>query len=209
MKVFCWHAGIEFKKHLTSLRKEFFRKSIHMCTALVPLALHFFRIPVILLLCCAVILYIIAESFRIRGIEIPLISDITAAAARKRDEHKFVMGPVTLVLGIVVSAILWDEKSAAVGIFALAFGDGSASLAGKTFGLVQVPFSQGKTAAGSLTCFFAILCSAFLVTKNTFVALVVACVGALVEVLPLKDWDNLLIPVLLGGIAQYLPKILL
>lgn len=203
MKYFCYQIGIEFKNQLTSLRKEFFRKTIHICTAFVPLLLHFARVPAILCLCMAGIFYIIAESLRSNGHEIPLVSDITAAAARKRDENKFVLGPVTLVAGIIAAAVLWNETAASVGIFALAFGDGLASLAGKTFGKIRVPYTHGKTVEGSLTCFAAIFSSTFFVTSNCETALLVATVGALIEVLPLKDFDNLIIPVLLGGIVTY------
>jgi len=68
---------------------------------------------------------------------------------------------------------------------------------------VRIPLTQGKTAAGSLTCFFAIFCATWFVSGDSFLSLVVACVGAFVEVLPLKDFDNLLIPVVLGGIAHF------
>ena len=203
MKYFCYQIGIEFKNQLTSLRKEFFRKTIHICTAFVPLLLHFARAPAIFCLCAAGIFYIIAESLRSNGHEIPLVSDITAAAARKRDENKFVLGPVTLVAGIIAAAVLWNETAASVGIFALAFGDGLASLAGKTFGKIRVPYTHGKTVEGSLTCFAAIFSSTFFVTGNSELSLLVAIVGALIEVLPLKDFDNLIIPVFLGGIVTY------
>lgn len=201
MKYFCYQIGIELKNQLVSLRKEFFRKTIHICTAFVPLMLHFARIPTILCLFSAGIFYIIAESLRTNGREIPLISDITAAAARKRDENKFVLGPVTLVAGILSACLLWDEKAASVGIFALAFGDGLASLAGKTFGKIRVPYTHGKTVEGSLTCFAAIFTSTFAVTDDCALSLLVATTGALIEVLPLKDFDNLLIPILLGGVV--------
>ncbi|MBB5225778.1 phosphatidate cytidylyltransferase [Treponema ruminis] len=203
MKYFCYQIGIELKNQLTSLRKEFFRKTIHICTAFVPLFMHFARVPAILCLCAAGVLYIIAESLRSNGHEIPLVSDITAAAARKRDENKFVLGPVTLVAGIIAAALLWDEKAASVGILALAFGDGLASLAGKSFGKIHVPYTHGKTVEGSLTCFAAIFSSTFLVTDNCQMSLLVATLGALIEVLPLKDFDNLIIPIFLGGIVTY------
>ncbi|WP_407428586.1 diacylglycerol/polyprenol kinase family protein [Treponema sp.] len=132
-----------------------------------------------------------------------MISDITAAAARKRDENKFVLGPVTLVLGVIIAGCVWKENPAAAGIYALAFGDGLASLAGKTFGKIRIPYTYGKTAEGSLTCFLAIFCSCFLVTQNSYTALLAACFGAFVEVLPLKDFDNLVIPVLIGGIVTF------
>ncbi len=203
-KVFCPKLGIDFKRHLLYLKKEFFRKTIHLGTAFVPILLHFYRNPILILLACAGVLYIIAEFLRYKGHEIPLISDITAAAARKRDENRFVLGPVTLVAGVLTAALLWEEKASAVGILALAFGDGLASLAGKTFGQITVPLTHGKTAEGSLTCFAAIFLSSFVVCQNTMVSLTVASVGMLIEVLPLKDFDNLLIPILLGGIAEFL-----
>ena len=177
---------------------------IHICTAFIPLLLHYFYVPTLIALALAGILYVIAEKMRMHGKEIPLISDITAAAARKRDENKFVLGPVTLVAGVVLAALLWKEVPAAIGILALSFGDGLASLAGKAIGKIRIPFTFGKTAAGSLTCFWAIFCSSFLVCKNCFVSLVVALIGMGIEILPLKDFDNVLIPVLLGGVAQYL-----
>ncbi len=204
MKFFCVYEGIEAKRKLNSLRKEFFRKTLHICTAFVPLLLNVSRLYSVIFIALLGVLYSISEFFRIRGKEIPLISDITIAAARKRDENRFVLGPVTLVLGICMCALLWDFKAATIGILALAFGDGLASLAGKTFGLVKIPLTQGKTAAGSITCFAAIFCSSFAISKNSFVSLTVAIIGALVEVLPLKDFDNLLIPILLGGVAHYL-----
>ena len=203
MKYFCYQIGIEFKNQLVSLRKEFFRKAIHICTAFVPVFLHFARVPTVFALCCAGIFYIIAESLRSEGYEIPIISDITVAAARKRDENKFVLGPVTLIAGIVAATLIWNENAAAVGIFALAFGDGLASLAGKTFGKIRVPYTHGKTVEGSLTCFMAIFISTFFVTGSTEMALLVAVAGAFIEVLPLKDFDNLLIPILLGGVVSF------
>lgn len=166
--------------------------------------LHFARIPALLCLSMAGIFYVIAEQLRTTGHEIPLISDITAAAARKRDENKFVLGPVTLVLGVLSAALLWKEVPAAAGIYALAFGDGLASLAGKTFGKIRIPYTHGKTAEGSLTCFAAIFSSCFFVTQNCQTSLIAAITGALFEVLPLKDFDNLIIPVLIGGLVTYL-----
>ena len=206
-QIFCAKIGIELKKHLIDFRKELFRKSIHMCTAFVPLFLHFSYALTVALLCGAACFYVVAESLRIRGTDVPLVSAVTAAAARKRDENRFVLGPVTLVAGIVLTALFWKERAAQVGILALAFGDGLASLAGKSLGHAVVPFTHGKTAAGSLACFLAIFCVTFFVCADTALSLVIAGAGMCIELLPLKDYDNLLIPVFLGGLTQYLAKL--
>ena len=175
-----------------------------MCTGFIPLFLHLNKTVTLILLCCALLCYSISEILRLHGIEIPLVSHITQAASRQRDNNGFVMGPVTLVLGIVLTAVLFDEQSGRVGIFALAFGDGLASLGGKTFGKVRVPFTNGKTAAGSLTCFSALFVCSFAVTNNTARALILAAAGTLIEGLPLKDYDNLFLPVLLAFMTDSL-----
>lgn len=197
-------SGVVRRQHINELRKEFVRKSIHICGASLPFFLTRFYWPVIVLLFLAVILYTVSEIARLSGYEIPVISSVTAVAARKRDENGFVFGPVTLASGILLSALLWEPLPAAIGIYALAFGDGLASLAGRLFGRMQLPLTQGKTAAGSLTCFCAIFLSCFLSSGECGLALIIASVGMFIELLPLKDYDNVVIPLVLGGVSQFL-----
>ncbi len=194
--------GITYKQYKIDIIKEFFRKSIHICSSLVPLFLKLAYIPAVSLLVLALVIYTASELARLHGKNIPLISQVTAIAARKRDENKFVLGPVTLVLGILTASLVWNHTAASIGIYALAFGDGLASLAGKLFGRVRIPYTQGKTVAGSLTCFTAIFISCSLTCNDCKTALIIACTGMFIELLPLKDFDNILIPVLLGGLAQ-------
>ncbi len=197
-------SGVIRRQRLNDIFKEAFRKTIHICSAFIPFFLSRYYWPVIILLFAAVTVYSCSELARLHGHEIPVISAVTAVAARKRDENKFVLGPVTLVAGILISALIWDLLPATVGIYALAFGDGLASLAGKLFGKEQIPGTEGKTAAGSLTCFSAIFISTFLVSGKSRLALIAASVGMFIELMPLKDFDNILIPVIVGGLAQFL-----
>jgi|SRR5574344_304905 dolichol kinase len=196
--------GITYKQYLNDIVKELFRKSIHLCSALIPFALHLAYWPVLILLTLVVILYTISEFARLHGKTVPIISTITTTAARKRDENKFVLGPVTLSCGIIICALLWKPQPASIGIYALAFGDGLASLSGKLFGKIKIPLTQGKTVAGSLTCFTAVFLSSFFVSKNALYALFIATAGMFIELLPLKDFDNIIIPIALGGLAQIL-----
>ncbi len=202
--MFCPRIGIEIKKHLLSLKKEVFRKTIHICTAFVPLFLHFYRTPVLVCLVLAGVFYSLFEILRLRGISVPVISSITVAAARARDNNKFVLGPVTLVCGVLLCAIFCREPFSTVGIFSLAFGDGLASLAGKTFGHIEVPLTGGKTAAGSLACFIAVFISSFCVLENCSLSFLLALAAMLIEGLPLKDFDNICIPLATGVLAQIL-----
>lgn len=189
---------------MNAITKEIFRKSIHLCTAFVPLAMKFLYWPVLIALSLVIVFYIFAETSRIKGKPIPVISTITSTAARARDGDRFVKGPVTLAVGVLLTALIWNYKSASIGIYALAFGDGLASLIGKIFGKVTIPGTHGKTAEGSLTCFLAIFVSSFAVSRNCYVSLILALTGMIIEVFPLKDYDNLIIPLVIGGLAQYL-----
>src|SRR5574344_512384 len=196
--------GIVRTQYRNSILKELFRKSIHICSALVPTMLAAAYYPVLALLVTAVVLYTVSEILRMKGIDVPVVSHITEIAARKRDENRFVLGPVTLVTGILLCAVLWKPESARIGIYALAFGDGLASLGGKLFGRVHIPGTHGKTAAGSITCFTAVFISSFAVCGDARISVILACTAMCIEVMPLGDFDNLIIPVLIGCIAQHL-----
>ncbi len=196
-------SGIIIQKEAITLRKELVRKSIHLATAFVPICLEHFGILVVYGLSIILVCYCIAEGFRSNGKKVLFFSFFTEVAARKRDENKFVLGPVTLAVGVLLSALFFDEKPAAVAIYALAFGDGLSSLAGKLFGKHLIPFCAGKTLEGSITCFVAIFISTMCVTKDYTISLVIAIVGTVIEVLPIKDFDNVIIPIVIALIAQF------
>lgn len=185
------------------IRKELFRKSIHLCSALVPTFLGMAYFPVIACLACSAAVYTVSELLRMKGINVPVVAQVTERAARERDKNKFVAGPVTLVLGIMLSAVFFEPEAARVGIYALSFGDGLASLAGKLFGRTRIPRTHGKTVVGSIACFLAVLISSFAVLRNFWQAFALALVAMLIEVLPLADFDNLVIPVVISAAAQF------
>ncbi len=198
--------GILARQRLNAILKELFRKSIHICSSFVPLFLGLAYWPVMALLVLAVIVYSISEVLRAHNIELPVISKVTEIAARKRDENRFVLGPVTLVCGILLAAFFLPLEYARIGIFALSFGDGLASLSGKLIGKITIPGAHGKTVAGSLTCFLAVFISTFCCTGDTFISLVIASCAMFIEVLPLSDFDNLIIPISIGFIAYSIQR---
>lgn len=192
--------GIVERQRLNAIFKELFRKSIHICSSFVPFFLGLAYWPVIILLVLAVIVYTVSEVLRSHNINIPLVSKITEIAARKRDENRFVLGPVTLVCGILTAALLLPLDCARVGIFALAFGDGLASLMGKLIGKITIPGAHGKTVAGSLTCFTAVFISTFCCSGNCLHSLIIAMAAMFIEMLPISDFDNLIIPPAVGAL---------
>ena len=195
---------IEDKKVLL---KEIFRKMIHLCSAAITFLLKIAYWPVIIGFMVIVILYYFCELLRLEGHPVPLISQITNAAARERDEGKIVLGPITLVFGILFVAVVLPLDYAKVGIYALSFGDGLASLVGKICGKHKIPKAGGKTFEGSLACFIAVFISTLCVTKRVGISLMVAFLAMLIEVLPLADFDNLMIPIAISSFYMFLVQV--
>lgn len=186
---------------IPELQTEIFRKGIHLLIGLVPTLAGINRGLTLLLLAAGTLLYAFAEFSRLRGVDVAIISQATRAAARRRDQGHFVLGPITLGIGAMLALMLYPHAAATIGIYALAFGDGLASLAGKMIGRIRIPLTGGKTFAGSAACFVAVFIVGLVVTGNVPVALALAAAATLLEVLPSGDLDNLLLPVGTGFIA--------
>jgi dolichol kinase len=148
--------------------------------------------------------YACMESLRLAGVEIPLISSLTSMASRPRDKSRFVLGPVTLGLGALLALLLYPSPAASIAIYALAFGDGLASLIGKIFGRTRPEFMRGKSIEGSLACFVAVGLSAYGVSRSFRAAFFAALTATLVEALPLADYDNIVLPIITGLVVQIL-----
>jgi len=187
-----------------TLKKEFFRKAIHMFSSFTPFLYFFSRSLVLVGLLIVTLIYFLSEVLRSKNIRIPIISRITEIASRSRDEGKLVLGPITLSIGIFLTFTLFDYRTATLAIFAVSFGDGVASLFGKIIGGVKIPFTFGKTMSGSMGCFIT-LCSVYLLCGlDVSQALVISAAGAIIEAFPTGDFDNLILPISTGLIIQNL-----
>lgn len=193
-------SGLE--RYSGKIHVELVRKSIHILVGVVPtLAAANMQITATLLL-CGILFYTYCEMLRLKGYEVLLVSRVTAMAARRRDSGRFVLGPVTLGLGALVSLLCFPEPASSIAIYALAFGDGLSSLVGRVFGTLRIPFTGGKSIEGSLTCFLAVWAAAFGKTGDVFGSMVVALIAMLAEAAPTKDMDNLLLPFVVGLAAR-------
>ena len=189
-------------EYFAEMRTESVRKSIHFLIALSP-GLAALNYPLaVLSLAAGIWGYTVMEQMRLAGVRVPLVSAITRMACRPRDMNRFVLGPVTLALGALAALLLFPLPAACIGIFALAFGDGFASLAGKLFGRLRPAFLLGKSVEGSAACFAASFASAWLVSRSLAVSLAAAITATAVEALPLGDYDNIALPLAVGFIVQ-------
>jgi dolichol kinase len=183
-------------------KTEAVRKSIHFLIALSP-GMAAINYPLtVLALMAGVLGYTFMETLRLSGVKIPVVSTLTAMASRPRDMGVFVLGPVTLGLGALLTLLLFPSPAACIGIYALAFGDGFAGLVGKLFGRIRPVFLFGKSLEGSAACFVATFVSAWLVSHNYAVSAAAAITAMAVEALPLEDYDNVSLPLIVGVVVQ-------
>jgi len=192
-----------YSKDIDELKSEILRKSLHFLIALVPSMAAINKTATVTILLIGTMGYALMEYLRLCGIRVPVISSITSMASRPRDLGRFVMGPVTLGLGALLALLLYPSSAAAIAIYALAFGDGIASLAGKFIGSWRPAILCGKSVEGSLACFIVVFFSAFVVSGSLHIAVVAAFTAMVVEALPLEDYDNLVIPITVGLAVQF------
>jgi dolichol kinase len=184
------------------VRTELIRKSMHFLIALSPIMAAVNRPFTVILLMIGIISYACMESLRLSGVQIPVVSFLTSIASRPRDKDHFVLGPITLGLGALLALLLYPSPAASIAIYAMAFGDGFASLIGRLFGRIRPAFLLGKSIEGSLACFLAVFFTAHRVSSNYRVALFAAITAALTEALPLEDYDNIVLPLTVGFVVQ-------
>jgi dolichol kinase len=189
---------------LRDIKTELIRKSIHFLIAASPGMAALNRPLAIAFLGAGVLVYTAFESLRLFGVKVPLVSGITAAASRPRDEGHFVLGPVSLGLGALLAILFFPPLAAAVAVYALAFGDGFASIVGKLFGRNRPAFLYGKSIEGSLACFTAVYIAAWRASSDFGIALFAALAASVTEALPLEDLDNLAIPLAVGFVVTAL-----
>jgi dolichol kinase len=187
---------------IQDISSECIRKSIHFLIAFTPLLVAVSRDFAVAALTAGVIFYICLESLRLSGTEIPFFSSIIRKASRPRDKNRFVLGPVTLGLGALMALLFLPKTAAEIAIYALAFGDGLASLIGGVFGHIRPAFLLGKSLEGSVSCFFSVFISAWFVCRNLTASFAAAFAATISEALPLEDYDNIAIPVAAGFAAK-------
>ena len=192
------------KKHY-SLANELLRKSIHMLIALVPFFASLNLKLTISVIAFGLFGYSFNEYFRFKQwTNFSPVSRVTELASRERDKGHFVLGPLTLLAGVLLALIFFPHPASTLAIYALAFGDGLASVIGKIWGRTVFPFLHGKTLEGSLACFGAVYLSSFLVLHHVGRALLIALFTTFLEAIPLKDYDNVIIPIGTGLFALFM-----
>jgi len=188
------------------IKGEILRKSIHMLISLVPFIAKRNLTITLYILSSGILFFTLHEYLRLSGKDThSLLTKITELASRERDKGHIILGPITLGTGALLALLFYPDPAATMGIYALAFGDGIASLAGKLFGKNKIPYIPDKTLEGSISCFVVVFIAALTITRgNIFSSFLIATATTVLEVLPFKDIDNIIIPLGVGFVTQFL-----
>ena len=118
---------------------------------------------------------------------------------REKTDRGILIYPLS-VLGLLLLFPV-NEVHAAMGWAAMAFGDGFASLIGKSLPLKKLPWNRDKSWGGLLSFIVFGTASGWIVTgvflghpASALVLLVIFCAAAVVETLPLPVIDNITVP---------------
>lgn len=188
--------------HNNPLAKELLRKKIHISAALIPNLARWNITITATLLCIMILLYVHNETARMCGLPTGLINRITLIASR-RNEKGFIWGPVTLGVGVLTALLYFPHPLATISIYALAFGDSLACIVGKIWGRKSIPWPGNKTFIGSCACFLAVFISVWIFLSDIKIALLSAAVATGLELITLKDVDNVLIPACTGTVLFF------
>jgi dolichol kinase len=183
-------------------RAEGLRKSLHLATVLIPLAVWYlppasWRWPLV-----ALALVVLAFDFlRLGHPGFGRYVRAMAGAALRRHEREDLAGSSYLVLGCLVAAFVFPRPVAVAAMGYLILGDGLAGLVGRNLG--RVPLAFGKSLEGTLAGLAANLLVGALTLPGLPAVLLGAAVASTVELLPLPLDDNLAIPLISGTILWW------
>ena len=182
-----------FKREISfSWRQEFRRKGVHASSLFVPLLAGVYYLLTLKIIIVTTILYTASEWARLNGIRFPVLSFITGLCVRSSERRRFAFAPITLALGVLLSLMLFSALIAYVTIAILACADSMATIIGKFYGKLKIPYNRKKSVEGSVAFFItALICALFFLPLKT--ALITSLVSCIIETIPFK-FDNISIP---------------
>jgi dolichol kinase len=177
------------------------RKLIHISTLLVPILTELTSKTVVLsALSIIAITYALGEVSRLKGRRVPLLTPFTLRMSRPDERDRFIVRPLYLAVGIILTLLLFPTNIAYASIAILALGDPVAAYVGERFGHSHV--RRRKTLEGLVAGFIAAFLVAALIV-SPLAAFVGSIGGMLMELLDTPD-DNLTMPIAAGALMTLL-----
>jgi len=151
--------------------------------------------------------FLIALGLDLTRLKIPAVNQFIftrfGSFIRKNEEHKLT-GTAPYILGIGLSLYAYSPEVATAAVCFLAFGDVAATTMGERYGKTKI---GDKSLEGSAAFIIAALVSGlFLQIIGVYLATGLMILGAFiaagVEIIPLPVNDNLVIPIVAGGVME-------
>ena len=179
------------------------RSAVHASALLIPFVAEASSgLAVSAILLATTIVYVLEEMLRLRGKQLPLITRFTLLMSREDEIARFVVAPIYLAVGVVLSLLVFPKNIAYASITIAAIGDPVASYVGRRFGQIRV---RQKTLEG-FAAGFVVSFAVGLVWVPPYLALAGSVVGMLIELLGTVG-DDLAIPIG-AGLAMRVVNIL-
>ena len=159
------------------------------------------------------VLFIMVLALDVTRLAIPAVNTFLftrfSSFIRKNEAHKLT-GTAPYVLGIGLSLYAFSLPVATAAICFLAFGDVAATTIGERYGRTKI---GGKSLEGTIAFVIAALVAGGALVlmgsgTNPWVMVLGALVAAGVELLPLPINDNLVIPIVSGGVMELALRLL-
>ncbi len=174
-----------------TVRRELARKALHMFWAVVPIAYAMGtprRFVVGTLLgasACAVGL----EIARARSDRVRLVFDrATGLLLREHERHRW-SGATWLLLSFLLVTLIFEARVAIAAMWAVAVGDASAAIVGRTLGRYRIGQSR-KSVEGSIACALISAIGALLLAQLSPVTSIIAGISAAVAEWPARPLDD-------------------
>jgi dolichol kinase len=184
-----------------ALRWELTRKALHVIWAIVPVAyaLGLSRTMLLYGLALASAVAVTIEIARARSAAFGILFHRSTGLLLRQHEHRRWSGATWLLLSFLLSVLLFDASTAIAAMWAVAVGDASAAIIGRTIGRHRIRQSA-KTIEGSIACAMVSAGGAFMIAHLAQGPSIVAGIVA-----ALAEWprgpldDNMRIGLAVGG----------
>jgi dolichol kinase/phosphoserine phosphatase len=190
---------ISLRKQL--YKRELYRKTIHFLGVPLPFLAYVHKPAVAAVLSAVILIYVFAEATRTIGFHLPFISHITKRSERITETRGFIIGPVSLTAGILITLFAFSPEIYIPAILIVCISDSVSSLVGRSFGKLHLPFFD-RTLEGSIAFYITSL-AILLFFLPPQQALLTALVPTVLELVTPHYLDNLLIPIGTALLMKY------
>lgn len=189
---------------MQSLRSELLRKSIHLLgLAVIPL-LAWSKPAALVVLGAALLVYLLLEKMGRWQVRVPVVSEVVVASKRLHEMGRYSWAAIFLCVSTMAAILLFDWRSVSYALVQATLADTAAYFVGSTVGRHKLPFNPIKSWEGSTTFLLIALAGGFFFFGSWQVVLVLALAGTVLESIPVRDLDNLLLPFGIAWLATLL-----